>query len=381
MISLPLIPLGGRVKLRPTLDIDLTAATLDARFVFTRASTAGYFDSDGSYKIAAINEIRRITGQGILIEGSATNYLKWSRDFTATGDWQRTNVTANLNQTGIDGAANAACQLTATDDNATVLRPYTSGYSYWCFSIYLKRISGSGKVYISYDGGTTWTECVLTTSWQRFWVYRNGQQNPNCGIRIETSGDVIAVDGAMNEVIGTTKSSAPTSVIFTAGGYLSRSADVLTMDPAGWMDFTQGSILVKHIIQPMGQVYPILLTLSDGTASNYIMIGQSSYTNNLIYSAAVVGGSTKASSVTAGYVSAPGSEARHATSWRSGRFSHVHNGACHPNSVGVPASLPTVSQILWGCKGDGNYRGAFLVSRFTYWNRPLLEDDLRRLTA
>jgi len=60
------------------------------------------------------------------------------------------------------------------------------------FSIYLKRLSGTGNIKYTLDGGTNYTTITpaLTTSWNRY-IFPSNFDNQQIGIQIETYGDVI----------------------------------------------------------------------------------------------------------------------------------------------------------------------------------------------
>jgi hypothetical protein len=118
------------------------------------------------------------------------------------------------------GLANSASRLTATANNATVLQSITAASATRITSFYLRRITGTGTVEITQNGGTNWTAVTLTGDWQRFSIPFATITNPQIGIRIGTSGDVIAVDAAQCE-IGT----FPTSPILSEGTALTRQAD------------------------------------------------------------------------------------------------------------------------------------------------------------
>ena len=68
------------------------------------------------------------------------------------------------------------------------------------FSIYLKRISGSGNIKYTTDGGIFWTTITpaLTTSWTRY-TFPATKYTQQIGILIETYNDSIAVYGAQLE--------------------------------------------------------------------------------------------------------------------------------------------------------------------------------------
>ena len=143
-----------------------------------------------------------ITGtlKGLLIWESRKWDALWSRDFTNAA-WVKTNVTAALNQTGIDGVSNSASSLTATAINGTVLQNITLASSARAQSAWVKRLVGSGVISMTIDGGATWTDVTSQISASYAWVTVPTQTlaNPSVGFKFATSGDSIAVDFFGNE--------------------------------------------------------------------------------------------------------------------------------------------------------------------------------------
>jgi len=89
-----------------------------------------------------------------------------------------------------------ATTLTATDANGTIkytLSP-TIGDAEETFSIWMKRITGTGAINMTVDDGSAWTEKTLTSNWQRFYI-KGTETAPVVGIQIETSGDAIGIFG------------------------------------------------------------------------------------------------------------------------------------------------------------------------------------------
>jgi len=124
----------------------------------------------------------------------------WNRDLT-NAVWVATNGTATKNQTGADGAANAASLITATSANATFLQATTNASANWVFQVDPRRVSGTGTLEMTMDGGTTWT--VVTPASSSFDVMnpkvinQSAVTNPSVGFRIATSGDSFVVDFTM----------------------------------------------------------------------------------------------------------------------------------------------------------------------------------------
>jgi hypothetical protein len=193
------------------------------------AGEATYFGADGLLKIATAGEWRLDhapgTGErrGLLLEPGRANAALQAQDFTQAA-WVKTNITAARDVIDLRGLANSASRLTATANNATVLQSITAASAARITSFYLRRITGTGTVEITQNGGTNWTAVTLTGDWQRFSIPFATITNPQIGIRIGTSGDVVAVDAAQCE-IGT----FPTSPILTEGTALTREVDVGTI--------------------------------------------------------------------------------------------------------------------------------------------------------
>jgi hypothetical protein len=132
------------------------------------------------------------TSNGILIEEARTNRLLWNRDATQT-EWVKTNITAAKDQTGIDGVANAASSLTATDDNGTCIQTITLAAGNRTGSVYLKRLTGAGLIQVTLDGSTYSTVELSDTEWYRI-VLSGSVTNPTVGIKIAVDGDAVAMD-------------------------------------------------------------------------------------------------------------------------------------------------------------------------------------------
>jgi hypothetical protein len=159
------------------------------------------------------------TSNGILIEEARTNRLLWNRDATQT-EWVKTNITAAKDQTGIDGVANAASSLTATDDNGTCIQTITLGAGNRTGSVYLKRLTGTGNIQVTLDGSTYSTVELSDTEWYRI-VLSGSVTNPTVGIKIAVDGDAVAMDyGQVEDGLGV---STP---ILTTDSTATRAAEV-----------------------------------------------------------------------------------------------------------------------------------------------------------
>lgn len=149
--------------------------------------TKGYIDETGFHSRA-----------GLLIENAMTNQATYSYTFSNAA-WVASNITVGDNVYGSpDGTANAD-RLTATASNATLTQTYTTGSATYTASVFLKRVTGSGPVYISANNGSNSTECVVDTlKWVRCSDTRTGA-NPTVQIILSTNGDVVGAYGAQLE--------------------------------------------------------------------------------------------------------------------------------------------------------------------------------------
>jgi hypothetical protein len=190
-----------------------------------RSSSGTYTPASGTLTSFGSTTLR-IGDNGLLTEDSRTNVVLWNRDLTNAA-WAKTNATAAKDQVGIDGTSNVASSLTATANNATCLQSITLASSARAQTAYVKRITGSGDVSMTMDGGSTWTVITLTSAFQRLTIPTQTLANPSVGFKLATSGDKIAVDYVQNE-----NGAIETSPIATTTVSVSRAADAVFADIA-----------------------------------------------------------------------------------------------------------------------------------------------------
>jgi hypothetical protein len=156
--------------------------------------------------------------------------------------WAKTNVTAAKTATGIDNAPNSASTLTAGAADATILQTLSLAAAARSFSAYVKRRTGSGNIYITRDGGTSWTDVtsqINSSTWTRVKIENTSVLNPSCGFKIATSGDAIDVDVCQDEA-----GAYITSPIVTTSATVTRNADALSYPVASNFSNTAGTVLV-----------------------------------------------------------------------------------------------------------------------------------------
>lgn len=149
---------------------------------------------------------------------SSTNLVCFSETFNTeigagTNTWSDTGITRNsTNNASPTGTLNAL-RVTSTAANATVTNITGLSTASRTFSIWLRRVGGTGTINITADG-STWAAVTLTSTWTRFQANAAGS---TCGVRIVTSGDSIEMWGAQFEVGQTATGYVRTTTTTAAG--------------------------------------------------------------------------------------------------------------------------------------------------------------------
>ena len=176
---------------------------------------------------------------GALIDPeSKTNTMLHCRDFTNAA-WVKTNTTATLNQTGIDGLANGCSLLEFTANGATILQTITAAAAAGCTGFDVKRHTGTGTIEITRDN-VNWTDItnlINTDTFTTVAIENTSVTNPVVGFR-GANGNKIIVDAGLNH-LGT----ALCEPIFTTTASVTRNAEVLTYQTSGNFSDTAGTIL------------------------------------------------------------------------------------------------------------------------------------------
>jgi hypothetical protein len=219
------------------VDIDIWQPQLEFGTVATD------YEENGEYLPSYTPLRANPTSNGILIEEARTNRLLWNRDATQT-EWVKTNITAAKDQTGIDGVANAASSLTATDDNGTCIQTITLAAGNRTGSVYLKRLIGTGNIQVTLDGSTYSTVDLSDTEWYRI-VLSGSVTNPTVGIKIAVDGDAVAMDyGQVEDGL------FATTPILTTTATATRALDSGSLSGNsffGWYTQQKGTIVTEFV--------------------------------------------------------------------------------------------------------------------------------------
>ena len=227
---------------------------LPPEFSVSRNTTATRVNSSGLIESVA-SGVPRIDWLGqscpaLLVEAAATNSALWSRDLSVSGTWAASGITAVRNAVGADGAASGATTLTSTAASATITQNISHASQSRIFSAYMRRVSGTGQIQLTTNGGTNWQTVTLTTAFAPFNSGAQTVASGQVGIRMIASGDVIEVDFTQAEI-----GPVATSPIPTTAAAVSRAADTIIASGAlvsSLIGQTEGTIYIEFNMQTLG---------------------------------------------------------------------------------------------------------------------------------
>jgi hypothetical protein len=360
----------------PAVDIDFTNSLYygisPSSLITTRAST-GYADNTSGVWASFASNTARVTNKGLLTEEARTNVALWCRDLTNAA-WTKTNVTAALNQAGIDGTTNAASSITATAASGTVLQVVTLASSARFQSAFVKRITGAGTLEMTTDGGTTWTVVAVTAAWARVTIPTQTVVNPSLGFRIATSGDAFAIDFVQNE-----NGIFATSPILTTTVATARAADSIAL-PASIIP--QGTPVTLF-----GQAIP-LAPITYAGQQNLIMFDDGASTNRIGIRRGSADGLARAVSTVANVTSTPAAAVAWAQNARAKLIAAfaTSDQAMSFNGAAVvtgAAAIPGAGVLTAGKLGDASAPASWdgYIERMTIFNSRIANAQLQSLTA
>jgi hypothetical protein len=209
---------GGGPFPGASLYLDFLTPPLDSRITFSRGTNATLVDSTGKITYAP------------------ANLVLWSQDFSNAA-WAATTATKTSGVLDPLGGTTAST-ITATAGNGQILQSVSgsAGTSQaYVSSIWLRRRTGTGAVWLFNPNGAGITAVSLTTSWAQYSVVGFGAAATNfAGIRLATSGDEVDVAFAQLEPVTYQTTPGP-YVATTASPYYGPRFDYdpVTLAPRG----------------------------------------------------------------------------------------------------------------------------------------------------
>jgi len=356
---------------------DFTSGTTYPEIVCNRPSaTATRVNASGLIESVTADALRvdynpvTLAVIGILIEGSSTNNLRNSNDFSSV--WVNSGVVTPANAVSPDGTTNATkfeggvTYQDVTKDAAAVT--YTT-------SVYFKLGSGSLTLRLTDGGATNLANVIINLSTALISTAASVSGNfTNASARVEHKGGdyyrailtctsntattirtryAFTGTGNFTWLYGaqTESGSEATSYIPTTSAAVTRNADVATITGTAFSGFWRsgpGSILVRALPSTVSGTRP-LVQVDDATADNIIAL-RGNTTNPELYIRA--GGSDQAT-IDAGTISA--AAYRLAGAWQAGSAAASLNSGLAVN--GAPASIPAVTQMRLGSDGTNYLNG------------------------
>lgn len=334
----------------------------------TRAQTVTSYATDSSgLLIPFAANTPRITSLGLLVEEARTNSLLRSRDMT-NASWVKVGMGTALNATGADGTANSATTLTATGTassctaSCTALQTLVLGSAADTYSVYLKRVTGTGTVNVTINNLVGTTPCTLNSVTFTRCTVTNTLANPVVGVQLTVLNDVVVADFNQIEAGAFVTSPIPTTTVAVA-----RAGDVIAMQGTlkTLTNAAQGSLVTYAAGTPrVGLGNAVII---DGTTTyTLLFVPNSSSSVRTTDVAATLG-----SGATTGPTKA-------AMSWDAGGQSAVGNNG----TVATTATQKTATST----PGVGSYNGGAslfydgYISRLTVWNSRLPDATLKAAT-
>jgi len=363
-----------------TLDLDFTQmstlADLTSRgLTFSRSTSGTFINASGLVATATAGNPRfeyDTTGnpRGLLIEGASTNLLNWSESFASSGgtnnNWADSSISRTTLQADPAGGT-TAIRFTASAGNATVISSAAIGTSAQrTFSIWLRRVTGTGNIQFTTNNGTTWTTQAITSSWVRY-TFTATTAAQRVGIRIVTSADAIEMWGAMLEA-----GSGSSSYIPSGASQGSRAADDCEILDLTTMGFNASA----------GTIYTdVGVRLNTGSQRNYTFLPASGGNNQIFEGSGIALNVYSSGSFAAQIGTTLVSAQKVAAAYALNDFAASAAGGAV--ATGTPGALPTsLTKLTIG--GSVINAAAYMngcIRVFKYWPTRLPNAQLQALTT
>jgi hypothetical protein len=320
-----------------------------------------------------------VSAGDLLLEGSGTNLLTYSEDFSNAA-WDATSSATKVSATGVDDPAGGTTASTWRNDGTTVadggIRRTVSGTSglTYTYSAWIRRRTGTGDIFMVVGQNVDFdVTSQVTSEWNRISVTNTADANTRGYIFIKTPGDEIDIWGAQLEA-----NSYATSYIPTSGSTATRAADVSTSAATfgnSWYEQSAGTVAISWN-KPWSGDWPNYQSLfrvieTANSAENFISYGLTNGANNQIY------WSAKTSNVPQlDYKQYPASgpgKFKHAMAVTTNDAAFAHDGDIS-GRTDDSITLPTVDRAQINAVNSH-------VSRITYWPTRLSDDTLQTITV
>jgi hypothetical protein len=307
--------------------------------------------------------------------------------------WTLTNATILggfacpfVNNLGVN--TNEGFKFTATAANATLklTTPYTTtAASTYTNSVFLKRVTGTGNVFIE-DVNDVDRAVILTTAWQRFeYAAAASGATGQCGIKLATSGDEVMVCHIQPESNVNSDSTATSTIYGVEGSLLTRNADLINKTSVGALiGQDEGTIYAEinwNERKEIGSPVTGIVTLNNNVnnLNNCILIGieRRATLSNQFFSLIQVGNSAQAVliglSVSTGFY-------KIALAYKQNDFALYVNGVSQ--STANSGNVPTTNEVRIGTRFSTDVRSMHdSVTKAVIFKTRLSNIQLQQLTT
>ena len=379
-----------------------------------RTTTATYLDANGVVQTAGVGVARSnaygydsddvLRPIGLLLEGSATNLLLHSQDYTQAvwhpwiGGTGAAPVITAAYGSAPDGTSTAQRVQLALNGGATVndysclqQSVYTTAGTTYTLSVWLKTADASAKqVQLSFYGENP-TTVTVTGTWKRFSVTGTASDTGR-SFRLALRGTYGTSDSAdllmwgaqhaagyyATSYIPTTTAQVTRAADTSTSAQVTRSADNASMATASWHSDRGGVIGVKAVTSNTGYITDSAGTmrgvacLHDGTNTNRVRVGCSTGGVGVVTTAG-----TEQVNITQGTSSA--GEHRFAVSVAKNSAKVAFDGTVSTEDPSV--ILPRITTLN---VGRSDYAGGYMsghIKRLTYYPMTMTNEELQVLTS
>jgi len=372
--------------------LDFTMGVLPTTLTWTRSSSATFVSRTGIVTTSATNIPRFEFQNGVahlLVEGQATNLLNFSQTFDVVGgtqnNWLDTTLTrVSTTKTSPSGSTNAI-EFRANAANSTVISTVALGTSALrTFSVWMRRVTGSGAVEMTNDNGTNWSPRTLSSVWTRFTLTSTNLHQ--VGIRITTLNDAVEIWGAQLEDVQIATSYIPTTTATAV-----RSADTaitnnFTSGRLRWPQYNTGTgtmfVEAAYRFRGVAGGYPRPINFISGAPT--IAFGLFMDVNATSPSNLGPECQTDVGVLYANTANADAAMFKHAFTAYSSGLSAVIDQAisgvtgASATTVAVPSLTAANLHLNWNASVD---MPVMFVRRIQYWPRRFTASELRQITV
>ncbi|NIZ01216.1 phage head spike fiber domain-containing protein [Thalassospira lucentensis] len=360
---------------------------LSACLTFRRASTKLIFGRDGVLQTRAID----VPGddydalgraKGLLIEGAATNLLRYSTAFS-NGLWQK-DAGVSVTESAIaapDGSMTAmVLDLAGGAGDANGLYQTVGdlvvGETY-SFAVWMRAVSGTVDITLGGIDGASPRGFTVDEKWQRVSITAPASDSTRYLKISADGGNVPASVVIWNAQLE--RGVTPTSDIISDGIPASRAADDVRLDPGDWFAQGTGTFVFDLSLPPAWDgIWRIVQLYSTSLNDDHLDLGYDSAADQLRVSLRKDGTSIVTQSLYGRLT--PGTDARIALAWEDDGIAVGLNGAVlrSPDGFAMPRNL---TNIVLGSFGGSDMALNGHVRNLSYWPERLSDARILALSA